>query len=74
MSSHNSVIDRVRGTLANLGSINTVRVETGATEGTVVLLGHVASGGDKSLCGIVARTVPGVRRVENQIEVHDPTS
>lgn len=42
--------------------------------GDVTLRGHVPSHSDRVFCLIVARTVPGVRSVKNQIELNQDSA
>jgi len=46
-----------------------VRVEATASDGAVRLLGEVDSAKEREAAGEVARRVPGVRRVENELTV-----
>ncbi|MFK8111934.1 MAG: BON domain-containing protein [Rubripirellula sp.] len=57
--------------LGKLGDDFQISVECDESQGIVTLKGSVPTTGDRSFCGIVTRTIPGVRRVENLIEVLD---
>lgn len=64
-----SLTDRVKRSILKLEGDMHVDVKCDETKGLVTLVGTVKSQADKSLCGIITRTIPGVRRVENRLDV-----
>ena len=69
-SRHKTLKDRVTTALESNPQLSRHRLHSEASQGRVVLRGHVGSYYQKQMAQEIVRCVDGVEEIENQLEVH----
>jgi hypothetical protein len=65
----NRILDQVRAALANSDSLKSDDIAVAVANSVVTLSGSVSDGSEKELAGTLARAVPGVNGLINQLQI-----
>ncbi len=65
----NRILEQVRAALANSASLKSDDINVAVADRAVTLSGSVADGSEKELAGTLARAVPGVTGLNNQLQI-----